>query len=186
MMPIVSAHLRRLLGMALIATGLTGCAAIIQPHIGNRAVPQPKQSVDLSRYAGLWYEVGRYEAPFQKGCEAVTARYTAQPDGSIEVLNSCRQDSVTGPLRSATGRATVVPGSGNAKLKVSFFGPFTGDYWVLDHAPDYSWSIVGEGEGRFLWILSRKAPLGEAAYQALVARARKLGYDSSLIRRTRH
>ena len=172
--------------MALIATGLTGCAAIIQPHVGNRAVPQPKQSVDLARYAGLWYEVGRYEAPFQKGCEAVTARYTAQPDGSIEVLNSCRQDSVTGPLRSATGRATVVPESGNAKLKVSFFGPFTGDYWVLDHAPDYSWSIVGEGEGRFLWILSRKAPLGEAAYQALVARARKLGYDSSLIRRTRH
>ena len=186
MMPIVSAYLRRLLGMALIATALTGCAAIIQPHVGNRAVPQPKQSVDLARYTGLWYEVGRYEAPFQKGCEAVTARYTAQPDGSIEVLNSCRQDSVTGPLRSATGRATVVPGSGNAKLKVSFFGPFTGDYWVLDHAPDYSWSIVGEGEGRFLWILSRKAPLGEAAYQALVARARKLGYDSSLIRRTRH
>lgn len=171
---------------AALATGLVSCSAAIQPTIGNKAVPEPKRPVDLARYAGLWYEAGRYEAPFQKGCEAVTARYTAQPDGSIEVINSCRQDSVTGPVRSATGRATVVPGSNNAKLKVSFFGPFTGDYWVVDHAPDYSWSIVGEGDGRFLWILTRTPPKTDAAYQALVARAAALGYDTSLIRRTRH
>lgn len=176
---------RCLSGLAL-AGMLSACTAAIQPHVGNPAVPQPRRSVDLARYSGLWYEVGRYEAPFQKGCEAVTARYTAQADGSIEVLNSCRQDSVAGAVRSATGRATVVPESGNAKLKVSFFGPFTGDYWVLDHAPDYSWSIVGEGEGRFLWILSRKAPLSDAAYTALIDRAKALGYNTSLIRRTQH
>ncbi len=43
------------------------------------------------------------------------------------------------------GKAKVVEGSNNTKLKVSFFGPFyLGDYWILDHADDYSWSIVGE------------------------------------------
>ena len=49
------------------------------------------------------------------------------------------------------GPRSVIAGSGNAKLKVSFFGPFyIGDYWVLDHDPDYQWSIVGEPRGRFL------------------------------------
>lgn len=165
---------------------LQGCATVFQPTVGNPRVPEPRKAVDLNRYVGLWYEAARYEAPFQKGCEAVTARYTPQSDGSIEVLNSCRQDSVAGAERAATGRATVVPGSGNAKLKVSFFGPFSGDYWVLDRAEDYAWSIVGEGEGRFLWILTRKPVRSEVEYKALVARVAGLGYDVTLLRRTRH
>lgn len=174
------------LAVLVLPLALTSCAAVIQPHVGNSKVPEPRKAVDIQRYAGLWYEVGRYEAPFQRGCEGVTARYTAQPDGAIEVINTCRQSSPSGPARSATGRATIVPGTNNAKLKVSFFGPFTGDYWVLDRATDYSWAIVGEGEGRFLWLLSRKAPLSDPQYAALLARARSLGYDTARIRRTAH
>ncbi|MFP3693887.1 lipocalin family protein, partial [Burkholderia sp. SIMBA_048] len=72
--------------------------------------------------------------------------------------NSCREGGPNGPVRSSEGRARIVAGSGDAKLKVSFFGPFFfGDYWVLDHADDYAWSIVGEPSGRFLWILTRSA-----------------------------
>lgn len=170
----------------LVSFGLAGCSALVQPTVGNARVPESRRSVDLTRYLGLWHEQGRYEAPFQRGCEAVTARYAPLADGAIEVVNTCRQDSPDGPVRSATGRATVVPGSGNARLKVSFFGLFSGDYWVLDRAEDYSWSIVGEGEGRFLWLLTRKATLSPAEYDALVGRARALGYDTGMIRRTRH
>jgi len=65
---------------------------------------------------------------------------------------------LNGEVRSAETKAKVVEGCGNAKLKMSFFGPFYfGDYWVLDHAGDYSWSIVGEPSGRNLWLLSRSA-----------------------------
>ena len=73
----------------------------------------------------------------------------------------------------------------NAKLKVSFFGPFYGDYWVLDHADDYSWSIVGEPSGRYLWILNRKATPPEAEVQRLIGRVRELGYDTTMMLRTK-
>ena len=59
-----------------------------------------------------------------------------------------------------------MPDTGNAKLKVAFIGPFfVGNYWVLDHAEDYAWSIVGEGSRRFLWVLTRE-PVPSSDLQA--------------------
>jgi apolipoprotein D and lipocalin family protein len=54
-----------------------------------------------------------------------------------------------GKTTTANGKAKIVAGSANAKLKVSFFGPFYGDYWVLDRVEDYGWAIVGEPSGRY-------------------------------------
>ncbi len=167
------------------AATISACVGSPGPS-GNAAVPQPAKAVDTARYLGRWYEIARYEAPFQRGCEAVTADYSLRDDGKISVVNSCRQDSVDGKLKQSTGRAKIVEGSDGAKLKVSFFGPFYGDYWVLDRADDYSWSIVGEPSGRYLWLLSRNANPDATTRSAIENRARSLGYDLSLLRQTRH
>lgn len=163
---------------------LAACATFQRGPVGNAAVPQPARTVDLQRYVGLWYEIGRYENGFERGCEGVTARYTLRDDGMVTVLNTCRQGGVTGKEKSIEGRARVTPGSGDAKLKVSFFGPFYGDYWVLDRADDYSWSIVGEPSGRYLWILTREPQPSQTVRDALMRRTAELGYDLSLIRPT--
>ena len=171
--------------VAAAAVALAGCSTLQQGPVGNASVPQPAKPVDLNRYAGLWYEMARYEFGFQRGCEGVTATYTLRDDGLVGVLNSCRQDSLDGELRTAEARAKVVEGSGNAKLKVSFFGPFyVGNYWVLDHADDYSWSIVGEPSGRNLWLLTRSAQPTPQVRETIMNRARELGYDLSTLRPT--
>lgn len=170
------------LGVAVI--GLAACSTLVSRHpVGNHSVPRPTKPVDLQKYLGRWFEIARYEQGFQKGCEGVTADYALRADGSIDVLNRCRKPD--GKLSAARGRAKVVDETTNAKLKVSFFGPFYGNYWVLDHADDYSWSIVGEGSGRYLWILHRQARPTEAEIGKLIDRARKLGYDTSMLRRTK-
>jgi apolipoprotein D and lipocalin family protein len=165
---------------------LSACAALQRGPVGNAAVPQPARSVDIDRYFGRWYELARYEAGFQRGCEAVTANYSRRPDGMIRVINSCRQDNVTGRVRESEGRARIVDTATGAKLQVSFFGPFWGDYWVLDRAEDYRWSIVGEPSGRYLWLLHREANPPAAEIAAIEQRAAALGYDLSLLRRTQH
>jgi len=172
--------------ISLAGLALAACASLAGGPVGNSAVPQPAKSVDLKRYVGLWYEWARYENRFERDCEAVTAAYRERPDGLIEVVNSCHKAAVDGPLKVAKGRAKVVPGSRDAKLKVSFFGPFFGDYWVLDHADDYSWSIVGEPSGRYLWILTRQAKPDGATRDLLLSRIRVLGYDARLLRQTTH
>lgn len=169
----------------VIGVAAAGCAAFTAGPSGNVDVPSPARTVDLDRYVGRWYEVARYENRFERGCEGVTADYWRREDGYIGVRNTCRQGQPGGPARQSEGRARVVPDSGNAKLKVSFWGPFfVGDYWVLDHADDYAWSIVGEPSGRFLWILTREPHPPAALVDTLYARAAALGYDVSLLRHT--
>lgn len=173
---------------AILAGGLMAIAlsapALAAPS-GNLAVPQPAKAVELDRYLGRWFELARYENRFEKGCEGVTAEYARRPDGGVSVLNSCRKGAPDGKLSAARGKAKVVEGAGGAKLKVSFFGPFYADYWVLDRADDYSWSIVGEPSGRYLWLLSREATPSREVMEAHLARLRRLGYDTSKLRMTR-
>ncbi len=169
--------------MTGVALALTACATLQRGPVGNPAVPEPAKAVDLERYAGLWYEIGRYENGFERGCEGVTARYTVRDDGLVGVLNTCRQGDVAGEERTAEGKARIVGNSGGAKLKVSFFGPFyVGDYWILDRADDYSWSIVGEPSGRYLWLLSRTPRPSAEVRTTILNRARDLGYDLSRVR----
>lgn len=177
---------RRTLVLAGLAAALGSCAVLSPPPRGNLAVPQPARPVEIERYLGRWYELYRYEASFQKDCEAVAADYSRNPDGSIRVVNTCRKGAVDGPLKTAIGRARIVDPATSAKLKVSFFGPFYGDYWVLDHAEDYAWAIVGEPAGRYLWVLARAAEPGAAQRALLRQRVEALGYDWSRVRVTRH
>lgn len=164
---------------------LAACISIPRAGpVGNTSVPQPAKSVDLQAYLGRWYEQFRYEAPFQKGMDAVTADYSRNGDGSIRVVNRGRTGGVSGKEESSTGKAKVVDTTSNAKLKVSFFGPFYGNYWVLDHGDRYEWSIVGEPSGRYLWALTRERNPDPSLIAMLESRVGALGYDRSLIRRT--
>lgn len=174
------------IGGSIAAVGLlamTGAWFLERHPVGNVRVPEPAKPIDLKQYLGRWYEIARYDQRFERGCEGVTADYTFRADGKIDVLNRCRKS--TGKIDEARGIAKIVDPASNAKLKVSFFGPFYGDYWVLDHANDYSWSIVGEPSGRYLWILAREANPGAEAAEQLIGRARALGYDTSMLLHTK-
>ena len=157
-------------------------AAVLLAGCGGDPMREPAKPVELERYLGRWYEIARYPNRFEEGCEAVTADYARRPDGMISVTNTCRKGAPDGPVERATGRAKVVGGDG-AKLKVSFFGPFFGDYWVLDRADDYSWALVGGG-GDLFWILARSPDPANKA--ELVRRAEALGYDSGRFIYPRH
>ena len=182
-------NLARILVLAPILLLAAACVGKPGP-VGNASVPQPEKPVALDAYLGKWYEYGRYEAPFQKGCEGVTAEYSLRDDGKIRVVNSCYEGALDGEFRQSTGKAKIVEDSAGAKLKVSFFGPFYGDYWVLDRGAAgadglYPWSIVGEPSGRYLWMLTREAQPDPATRDLLERRVKELGYDWELVRMTR-
>ncbi len=168
---------------------ITSSAAIlISLFFGACATRQEPPStvghVDLARYSGKWHEIARYPNWFQRDCAGgTTAVYTAQKDGSIRVENSCLD--AHGTRRQAIGRATVVPGSGNAKLKVSFFGPFTGPYWIIGlDEKAYSWAVVGHPARKYLWILSRTPKMPEAEYRRALAIIKAKGYEADRLMMT--
>ena len=142
------------------------------------------EHVDLERYLGTWYEIATIPQRFQRGCVAVTAEYSLLPNGDILVVNTCREGTLDGKIRSVRGRAGVVDKKTNAKLKVTFFWPFWGAYWVIGLDPDYQWAIVGHPNRKYLWILSRSPQMDESLYGELLDFVAACGYDLSKIKRT--
>ena len=140
-------------------------------------------SVDLTRYVGKWYEIARYPNWFEKAYVTdVTAEYTARQDGKITVVNSCRR--ADGTIKTSKGEATVEDQETHAKLKVTFFKPFYGKYWVIDLAADYSYAVVGEPTRKYLWILSRTPRMSAETYGKISQRVRELGYDPAKLIQT--
>ena len=139
--------------------------------------------VDLNRYMGKWYEIARLPNPFQKKCAAaVAATYSLLSDGKVSVLNECLQAS--GKSKAAKGKAKIADPTTNAKLRVTFFWPFYGDYWILELGAGYEYAVIGEPKRRYCWILSRTPQMEEPLYEELIDRIAKQGYDTSGFIRT--
>lgn len=170
---------------------LTTAAAVLLIQASAKRKQQSRKSlqtvawVDLNQYTGRWYEIARLPARFEKDCESdVTATYSLRTDGKMDVLNQCRQ--ANGEVKKAHGTAKVIDEATNAKLKVSFFWPIYGDYWVLELGDHYEYAVVGEPSRKYVWILSRSQQMDESLYQSLLSKIAAQGFDVSKITKTRH
>lgn len=121
--------------------------------------------IDLSKYLGTWYEIGRTKAisRIQGNDVCVQANYSLSSPMLVKVVNSSVRNGKQG---SITGSALILS---NSELNVSFFVPPTGDVpnytiknlWV-DENGDYKRAlIVGNKEARdesdqSIWILARE------------------------------
>ncbi len=130
--------------------------------------------VELERYLGKWYEIAHLPARFQEGCNETTATYTLAEDGNISVLNECTKN---GKLKQAKGKAKVIDKTTGAKLKVTFFWPFYGDYWIIKLGKDYDHAVVGTPDRKYLWILSRDRQMDNALLSELTEFAKSKGFD---------
>lgn len=140
--------------------------------------------VDVKRYMGTWYEIAKFPQRFQKGLVGVTATYSPLPNGKVRVINSGYKEDFNGKLKTAKGKAWVVDTATNAKLKVSFFWPFSGNYWILELGKDYEYAVIGEESHNYLWILSRTPQMDKAVYNELLKRVQEKGFDTSKLETT--
>ena len=139
--------------------------------------------VELTKYLGKWYEIAHLPARFQKGCTDTTATYTLSEDGNISVLNECMRN---GKVKRAKGKAKVVDKNTGAKLKVTFFWPFYGDYWIIDLGKDYDYAVVGTPNRKYLWILSRTPQMADKLYSQLIESVQSKGFDVNKLIKTSH
>ncbi|MGW8162007.1 MAG: lipocalin family protein [Desulfobulbales bacterium] len=161
------------------STPLLFCALILFACTGKEPHPplQTVNFVNLQKYAGRWYEIARYPHSFEQGCSAVTADYALEKDGALRVTNRCLLADEDGKFKKAVGRAKVVDPETNARLKVTFFWPFYGDYWILLLDPDYRYVIVGTPSRKYLWILSRSPTIDRILLHKLIEEIKRMGYD---------
>jgi apolipoprotein D and lipocalin family protein len=143
----------------------------------SQSRPSVVNSVDLNRYTGLWYEIARLPNPFEKNLKCITAKYTLREDGKISVLNSGHKISDPEKVSSSNGVAWVPDKNVPAKLKVQFFWPFSGNYWIIHLDKDYKYVLVGDPSFKYMWILCRESKMDEETYKMLLDRAVLEGFD---------
>ena len=161
-------------------------AAAILALVPLSAAPAPLRvvpTVDLTRYAGTWYEIARLPNRFQEKCAGeVVAAYELRPDGRVTVTNRCR--TTAGDVTVAAGIARRVDGQPPSVLEVRFAPAFLsflpavwGDYQIIALGSDYDHAVVGTPDRAYLWVLSRSRVLATSPYDAAIATAKASGFD---------
>ena len=167
--------------MAIGCVTLFGACAAAGANMAQNE--QTVSSVDLNKYLGKWHEIARYPNSFQKTCFKSTATYSLRDDGDIKVVNACRKDRPDGGEKTIEGKAWVVDKATNAKLRVRFFWPFWGSYWIIDLGKDYEYAVVGNPDRDYCWILSRTPTMDDKVFEGIAERLKTKGYDpAKLIR----
>ena len=131
--------------------------------------------VDITKYAGHWYEIARFPNSFEKDFECVTATYTVLDNGTIEVIN--KGFSSSKKRKEVKGKAWVPDSKYPGRLKVQFFWPFSGDYYIVALDPNYNYALIGNPSRNYLWILSKQKELEMSIYNSLVDTARNNGFE---------
>src|SRR5580704_12087848 len=176
---------RFLFALALVAASSTlfpgGLGA--SSDSSEKSPLQTVSSVDLNRYIGDWYEIARTPNRYENECAGdVKVHYALMPDGRMSLKNECRLPS--GKTDTSHGHASIIDAVSHAKLRVTFFWPFSGDYWIIDLDKDYRYAVVGEPERKNLWVLSRTPSLDQHTYDEILKRIQAQGYEISRVQKT--
>ncbi|MBN1338758.1 MAG: lipocalin family protein [Bacteroidales bacterium] len=139
------------------------------------------ENLDIRKYTGTWYEIARLPNSFEKNLVCVSATYSLRDDGKITVFNKGHLSGTPSETKEITGVAWVPDPQDSAKLKVSFFWPFAGRYWVLAIDNDYSYALVGDPSRKFLWILARTKTLPQETVMQLLGEAMEKGFDTGKV-----
>jgi apolipoprotein D and lipocalin family protein len=134
-------------------------------------------TLEIDKYLGTWYEIARFPHSFEKDLSGVTATYSMRKDGKIRVVNQGYRGGLDGKHSKAEGKAKIPDPDQPARLKVSFFLFFYGDYYVLELDEQYRWAMIGSSSPNYFWILSRTPQMDEQVYSKLLEKARERGYN---------
>lgn len=172
--------MKRNLSWYLGAFAIVGGATALWAHQTRKRIPDNAEAVrsfDIQKYLGKWYEIARFDYRFERDMNNVTAEYSQAEDGKIHVVNR-GFNTKTKEWKQAEGKAKFAGDTDEARLKVSFFGPFYSGYNVVEIDPQYRYALVAGENLDYLWILSREQTIPDAVKDDYLRQAEAIGYDT--------
>lgn len=160
-----------------LAAGSARCAEL-QPEL------KPVDFVDVSRCAGKWYEIAKYPNFLQRNLVGGTAEWTQTENGDIRVFFLGRKGNLKGKEVTAKLKGWIVDKNTNAKFRIMYFWPFSGEYWIIDRGINYEYAVVSKPSRGYLWILCREPKMDEKVYDGILARLVTQCFDISKLKKT--
>lgn len=173
------------------------CAVLLALSLGGPAVaansPQSSRNsaaeasadgvIDLQRFMGTWYVIGRVPNFIERGHVASVNQYELREDHKVAITYRYR-DGFGEPLQEIRARASVDPDSGNHGWRTWFYRVVPTHSRVLEVAPDYSWALIGYPGREMAWIFARTPDMDKALYKDLAERLRdEYGVNTDKLKR---
>jgi apolipoprotein D and lipocalin family protein len=163
---------------------LTALAAFALLASATPALAQAS-NVNLGQFDGRWFEIARNPNGMQRDCSRAQIDFNpAAAANRYSIVVTCTRPP-SGNVETLRANATVTDTTTNAKFRfslaglLSFGGLASQQYWVWDHAPDYSWAIMGLPNRSSWWIWHRSQSPSPAVRSSTLARARALGFNTA-------
>jgi len=174
------------------------CAVLLALSLGGPALaasdpPSPRTAasgaseygapIDLQRFMGTWYVIGRVPNFIERGHVASVNEYALRDDNKVAITYRYR-DGFGEPLQEVRARASVDADSGNHAWRTWFYRIVPTHSRVLEVAPDYSWAMIGYPGREMAWIFARQPDMDKALYKELAERLRdEYGVNTDKLKR---
>lgn len=139
--------------------------------------------VNLDEFMGKWYVIANIPTFVEKDAVNAIEYYELRPDGDVDITFTLHRKSPQNPEKKYSARGYVQDTSSSAYWKVQFIWPLKFDYLVLDVADDYSHTVIGVPNQKYVWIMAREPSIAENRYESIITKLERQGYETSKIKK---
>ncbi|MBD3403784.1 hypothetical protein GF420_12870 [candidate division GN15 bacterium] len=139
------------------------------------------EHVNLERFMGDWYVIANIPTFAERGAVNAIERYRLRDRETVDIRFTFRQDSADGEAKEYTATGFVEDTMSNASWKVQFFWPIKFPFKIIRLADDYSHTVIGVPNRKYVWIMSRTPELADSTYLSIVADLAEIGYDTAQV-----
>jgi apolipoprotein D and lipocalin family protein len=161
-----------------VSAMLLSLALPLSPAFAQEAAPATttvegiaEGPIDLQRFMGRWYVIGRVPNFIERGHVASVNTYTLRDDDKVSIKYQFR-DGFAEPEDEIEIRAKVDEDSGNRRWRTWFYRIVPTHTRILEVAPDYSWALIGYPGREMAWIFAREPDMDNTTYRQLATRLR--------------
>ncbi|MBB6481433.1 lipocalin family protein [Spirochaeta isovalerica] len=133
--------------------------------------------VDLERFSGDWYVIALIPTAFEKGASHGIENYSIDSEGNIRVRYTFTKGSENPKEKVMYQKGWVYDFETNAEWRVQPLWPLKLPYYVLELAEDYSYTVIGTNNYKYLWIMARSPVMETGVLEGIINRMTERGFD---------
>ena len=142
---------------------------------------QTAEYVDLKKFSGDWYVIALLPSFVEKSAANGVENYSLLDNGEIKVKYTFRKGSSDGKEKIMYQRGWVYNKESNADWRVRPIWPLKLPYYILEVADDYSYTVIGTNNYKYLWIMARSPKMDSDLLNTILGRMEQRGYDKNAI-----
>ena len=139
--------------------------------------------VDIERFMGDWYVISNIPTFIEKRATNAVENYRLNNNREIETTFSFYQDSPNGKRKEYNPKGYVYNTETNAEWRMQFIWPFKMPFLIIDLDTNYSYTVIGVPNRKYVWIMSRKSSLDSKTYNMIIDKLKDVGYDVKQIKK---